>query len=309
LAHDRRTGNEQWAWLAAVPDDELDRDWQRVTSSMAISLQAVTPPTAQRVGDLVVYCGARTGVLSGVGEVVGEPRQQSDEPTQWRLRILVHLLLDRGRAPSIAQAGMRPPHFHTRLDSAEYLRLRELMLSAAVSLGIADAPTPVQPPLATLASDAESPGGPANGSAGDQRTGDEPWAWLAAVPEEALDRDWERVTSSMTVSLQAASLPTMQRLGDLVVYCGAGTGVLTGVGEVVGEPLHTPDAPTHWRLRVLPQLLLDRRLAPSIAQAGMQPPRLPTRLDSEPYSRVRELMLSAAVPLGVEGGSNMQRLG
>jgi hypothetical protein len=134
LAHDRRTGNEPWAWLAAVPDDDLDRDLDRVRSSLVISLVASSLPSLQRVGDLVVYCRASTGVITGVGEVVGEPHRKEDDPATWRIRVRPHLLLDRGPAPSIAEAGMRPSRLQTRLEPAQYLRLRELALSAAVPL-------------------------------------------------------------------------------------------------------------------------------------------------------------------------------
>ena len=303
MAHDRRTGTEPWAWLAAVPEGELDRDWQRVASSMAVSVQTASPPTAQRIGDLVIYCGATTGILAGVTEVVGEAQQDPDEPTRWRLRILPHLLLDRSHAPSIAHAGIEPPRTATRLHTDECLRLRELMLSAAVPLGVDTRSRSAEPTRSRAERDPGSPTADENGWGHDRRTGDEPWAWLVAVSDEELDRDWHRVTSSIAVTLRAATLPATQRVGDLVVYHGASTGVIAGVGEVVGEPHQQRDAPAQWRLRVLPRLLLDRSHAPSIVEAGMQPRRLPVRLDTDPYARLRELMLSAAVPLATEAGS------
>jgi hypothetical protein len=134
VAHDQRIGDEAWAWLSAVPDEDLDRDWQRVTESMAVTLDAAGWPASQRIGDLVVYCGAGTGVLAGVGEIVGRRQAAEDAPGRWRMSVLPRVVLDRTRAPSIAEVGMRPQNLHMGLDSDPYLRLRELVLSAAVPL-------------------------------------------------------------------------------------------------------------------------------------------------------------------------------
>src|SRR3954447_24512477 len=94
VAHDRRTGGEPWAWLAAIPTETLDRDWHRVRERIAVTLQHQSTQPSQRVGDLVVYCGASTGVLAGVTEIVDAPRGA-------RLRVIPRLVLDRTRAPSI----------------------------------------------------------------------------------------------------------------------------------------------------------------------------------------------------------------
>jgi hypothetical protein len=134
LAHDRRTGNEPWAWLAAVPDEDLDRDLDRVRSSLVITLVASSLPSLQRAGDLVVYCRTSTGAITGIGEVAGAPHRKDDDPANWRIRVRPHLLLDRGPAPLIAEAGMRASRLQTQLEPDQYLRLRELALSAAVPL-------------------------------------------------------------------------------------------------------------------------------------------------------------------------------
>jgi hypothetical protein len=304
LAYDRRIGQEPWAWLAPIPDEELERDWARVTSRMTLSVEATASADKQRVGDLVVYCGGGSGTIVGVGEVVDEPREIPDRPAQWRVRVLPHLILDRSRAPSVALAGMQPPRPHRRLESDEYLRLRGMILSAAVVLEVEPASTSVQPPMQAAGTD---PGSPAGMETQSEAMGSEPSAWLAAIPDEQLDRDLERVMSRVVLSLPAALLPSLQRVGDLVVYCGARTGTLAGVGEVVAEPQDTPDGPAQWRLRVLPRLLLDRARAPSLGQAELEPPRLPRHLDVGPYARLRELMLSAAVALGREAAPTARR--
>jgi hypothetical protein len=69
-----------------------------------------------------------------------------------------------------------------------------------------------------------------NGSAHDQRIGQEPWAWLAPISDEELSRDWARVTAHMTLSLEADLSADRHRGGDLVVYCG-GDGEESGVNE------------------------------------------------------------------------------
>jgi hypothetical protein len=125
---------------------------------------------------------------------------------------------------------------------------------------------------------------------------DPPAAWVAAVPDADLDRDWQRVMERVAISLDAASVPTLQRVGDLVVYCAVETGVLVGVGEVVGEPMPASGDATRRRLRILPRLLLDRSRAPAVSEAGMSPRRLQTRLEPEPYRRLRDLVTSAALP-------------
>lgn len=295
MAHDQRIGDEAWAWLSAVPDEALDRDWQRVTESMAVTLDVTGSPASQRIGDLVVYCGAGTGVLAGVGEIVGRRQAAEDAPGRWRLRVLPRVVLDRTRAPSIAEVGIRPQSLHMGLDSDPYLRLRELVLSAAVPL-VGESSARAASVSPTSAGEEQGNG---KGPDDDDRTGDEPWAWLAAVHEDDLDRDWSRVMERIAVTLDASSLPALQRVGDLVVYCGSGTGVVVGVGEVVGEPqVAEGGGPTQRRLRVLPRLLLDRTRAPSIADLGMRPRSLQLRLDPDPYERLRQLVLSAALPLG-----------
>jgi hypothetical protein len=267
VAHDRRADDEPWAWLAAVGSEELDRDWQRVRESMAITFAHDSGQPSQSAGDLVFYCGAQTGVLAGVAEIAGTP-----EPS--RLKVIPQLVLDRTRAPSVAEAGLQPPAEHTRLDGDQYARLRALALSAAVPL-------------------ADASGGV--GATAPTRREAQPTAWLAAVPEEDLDRDWERVMERVAVTLDASSVPTLQRVGDLVVYCAADTGVLAGVGEVVGEPQRAEGEATRRRLKILPRLLLDRTRAPSVSEAGMSPRRLQTHLEPEPYRRLRELIISAAL--------------
>lgn len=108
------------------------------------------------------------------------------------------------------------------------------------------------------------------------------------------------------MSLAAATLPALQRVGDLVVYCGATTGILVGVGEIVGEPHRKRDEPGSWRVRVTPRLLLDRDRAPSLAQTGIQPPRLPRRLEPKDYEELRALMSPAAVPLAAGAASKVE---
>lgn len=299
MAHDRRIGHEPWVWLAPIPDEELERDWPRVTSHMTLSAGPAASAGNERVGDLVVYCGG-SGTIMGVGEVVEESHERADRPGEWRIGVLPHLILDRRRAPSVALAGMEAPRPHRRLHRDEYVRLRGLILSAAVALEAESGPASAHPPVGAPGTD---PGGRAET---ETRSGSESSAWLAAIPDDVLDRDLEQITSRVALSLQAASLPSLQRVGDLVVYCGARTGTLVGVGEVVGEPRHTPEGPAQWRLRVLPRLLLDHARAPSMGQAGLEPPRLPRQLDASPYARLRELMLSAAVALGREPAPTAQ---
>jgi hypothetical protein len=268
MAHDRRVDDEPWAWLAAVRSDELDRDWERVRESMAVSFAHEGGDAAQRRGDLVFYCGADSGALAGVAEIA-----DASEPS--RMTVIPQLVLDRSRAPSLAGAGVERSERHTRLDSDAYARLRAAVLSAAVPLSDA---------LGRSAATAPAP------------TGSEPAAWVAAVPDADLDRDWQRVMERVAITLDAATVPTLQRVGDLVVYCAAETGVLVGVGEVVGEPLAAEGEATRRRLKILPRLLLDRNRAPSVSEAGMSPRRLQTRLEPEPYRRLRELVISAALP-------------
>ena len=99
----------------------------------------------------------------------------------------------------------------------------------------------------------------------------------------------------VAITLEGSSLPSLQRVGDLVVYCAADSGVLAGVGEIVGEPQVADGDTTRWRLKILPRLLLDRARAPSVTEAGMSPRRTQTRLEPEPYRRLRELVISAAL--------------
>jgi hypothetical protein len=271
MAHDRRVDDEPWAWLAAVTGDELDRDWERVRARMTVSFAHQGTDASQRRGDLVFYCGADSGALAGVAEIA-ETSESS------RQTVLPQLVLDRSQAPSIADAGVERPERHTRLDRDAYSRLRAAVLSAAVPLSDTFGETGATA-SASMATDA--------GTA----------AWLAAVPDDDLDRDWQRVMERVAVTLDASTVPTLQRVGDLVVYCAAQTGALAGVGQVVGEPLATDGDATRRRLKILPRLLLDRDRAPSVSEAGMSPRRLQTRLDPEPYGRLRELVISAALPL------------
>ncbi len=267
MAHDRRVDDEPWAWLAAVRSEELDRDWQRVRASMAVTFAHEGADPSQRAGDLVFYCGADSGLLAGVAEIV-------DTSEHSRLTVIPELVLDRSRAPSIADSGLQRPERHTRLDRDAYVRLRELVLAAAVPLegaagsAAATAPTPTETELV---------------------------AWLAAVPDLDLERDWQRVMERVAITLEGSSVPSLQRVGDLVVYCAADSGVLAGVGEIVGEPQVADGDTTRWRLKILPRLLLDRARAPSVAEAGMSPRRTQTRLEPEPYRRLRELVISAAL--------------
>lgn len=127
------------------------------------------------------------------------------------------------------------------------------------------------------------------------------------MPDEAVERDVHRAQTTKAMSLAAAMLPALQRIGDLVVYCGATTGILVGVGEIVGEPHRKPDEPGSWRVRVTPRLILDRDRAPSLAQAGVQPPRLPRRLEPEEYEHLHELMLPAALALEARVASQVER--
>jgi hypothetical protein len=142
LAHDRRIGHDPWTWLVGISDEELDREWQRVASHTAVSVHALSVPALQRVGDLVIYCGATSGALTGIGEIVGEPQRRSDDDRTWRLRVLPRLLLDRDRGPSMADAGLAGLQAPTagrqrQLEREQYLRLRELMLAVAVPLDAA----------------------------------------------------------------------------------------------------------------------------------------------------------------------------
>jgi len=302
VAHDRRIGRERRAWLTTVPEEDVERDWDRVASAMAVSVQMTDLSSEQRVGDLVVYCGLSTGVMTGVAQVVGEPHQRSHDPPGWRIRMLTLLLLDRHIAPSIAAAGSEPPRSPTHLDPSRYRRVRELLLSAAVPLDREAASTGVDSASGgsrgprTTAADADISATRADGSAEDKRIDDEQWAWLTPFSEEQLDRDWDRVQSAMAISLDAAVLPTLLRVGDLVVYCRSATGFIAGIGTVVREPRPGAHA-AGWRLRVVPQLVLSRGTEPSIEEAGIRPPRLPLHLESDTYDRVREVILSAAVSL------------
>jgi hypothetical protein len=259
---------EPRAWLAAIPSDELDRDWQRVRSSMAVTFVHEGADPSQRAGDLVFYCGADSGVLAGVVEITGTSESS-------RLTVIPELVLDRARAPSIADSGLDRPGRHTRLDRDAYVRLRELVLSAAVPLDAAEG--------ASATSEAAAPSKSA------------PTAWLAPVPDSDLDSGWPRMMERVAITLDASSVPTLQQVGDLVVYCVADTGVLAGVGEVVGEPRVAGAGPTQWRLKILPRLLLDRARSPSVREAGMSPRRLQTHLEPGPYQRLRELIVSVAL--------------
>jgi hypothetical protein len=283
-----------------IPDEEMIREWDRVRSAMRVSLQTDLP-SDQRVGDLVVYCGSVTGVIVGVGQVAGEPRQREADTSGWRIRILPILVMDRHIAPSILAAGSDPPQTPARLDPGRYRRVRDLILSAAVPLDPEAAPSGARsgaggPDAAPdVIGEGDIPATGAEGGAQDRRIDDEPWAWLTSVSEEQLERDWDRVRAAMAISVDAAILPTMLDVGDLVVYCGSDTGIIAGIGELIQGPREAGAA--DWRMPVAPRLLLDRVTAPSIDEAGVRPPRLPMRLESEPYSRVRDLILAAAVPL------------
>ena len=266
MAHDRRVDNERWAWLAAVRSEELDRDWQRVRSSMAVTLAHEGADDSQRPGDLVFYCGADSGALAGVAEIVGTETSRST--------VIPQLVLDRSVAPSIADALLHRPDRDIRLDWGAFVRLRDLALSAAVPLEAAEGTT-----TTTTSTPSQS----------------QPTAWLAALPDADLERDWQRVMDRVAITLEASSVPTLQRVGDLVVYCAADSGVLAGVGEVVGEPRVAGAGPTQWRLRILPRLVLDRARSPSVTEAGLSPRRLQTRLEPEAYQRLRELIISVAL--------------
>jgi hypothetical protein len=99
------------------------------------------------------------------------------------------------------------------------------------------------------------------------------------------------------MSLRKESVPALMRVGDLVVYFTREDGTLVGVGQVVGEPHRKTEEPGSFRVRVLPQLILDRESAPSLADAAVEAPRLSRHLEPKTYHALRELMLSAAVPL------------
>jgi hypothetical protein len=147
VAHDRRIGHDPWTWLVGISDEELDREWQRVASHTAVSVHAITLPALQRVGDLVVYCGATSGALTGIGEIVGEPQRKSDDDRMWRLRVLPRVLLDRDRGPSMDDAGvpgLQAPSAgrQRQLEREQYLRLREVMLAVAVPLDAAPTTQP-----------------------------------------------------------------------------------------------------------------------------------------------------------------------
>jgi hypothetical protein len=140
------------------------------------------------------------------------------------------------------------------------------------------------------------------GLAHDRRVGHEPWAWLVGISDEDLDREWHRVASHTAVSVHALRVPALQRVGDLVVYCGSTSGALTGIGEIVGEPHRKSDDDPMWRLRVLPRLLLDRDRGPSMDDAGLAGLQALSagrqrQLEREQYLRLRELMLAVAVRL------------
>lgn len=137
----------------------------------------------------------------------------------------------------------------------------------------------------------------------DRRVGEERWSWLAPIPDEAVARGIDRARTSEVMSVAATALPAVQRPGDLVVYCGATTGILVGVGEIVGEPDREPDEPGRWRVPVTPRLLLDQDRAPSLADAGVPPPRLPRRLEPGDYKGLRDLMLPASMPF--EAGATL----
>jgi hypothetical protein len=258
---------------------------------MAVTLGPGSAHASQRVGDLVVYCGVATGVLAGVAEIAGTSEAVEGSSGQSRLTVIPRVVLDRTRAPSISDAGMRAPEPQMRLGADGYRRLRELVLSAAVPL--VDSRGALVAPAPTALDDHADSAAPE----GEARTGDEPWAWLGAVGDDDLDRDWQRVMDRMAVTLEASSVPTLQNVGDLVVYCAAGTGLVAGVGEVVGEPRVVEGGQDRRRLRILPRLVLDPTHAPSVTQAGISPRRLQMRLETEPYRRLRELIVSAALPL------------
>src|SRR5437660_1518619 len=93
----------------------------------------------------------------------------------------------------------------------------------------------------------------------DQRDPDprSPGDWIAPVSDEAVPRTLQVAKEGEPLSAGATSLPAMQRPGDLIVYCGARTGVIFGVAEVAGEPIRKEDEHGTWRVRVTPRLILD----------------------------------------------------
>ena len=64
--------------------------------------------------------------------------------------------------------------------------------------------------------------------------------WLAKVPDEAVDQVADLAETGKAMSLAAALLPSLQRVGDAVVYCGESNGILVGIGEVAGDPHRKP---------------------------------------------------------------------
>jgi hypothetical protein len=135
-------------------------------------------------------------------------------------------------------------------------------------------------------------------SAHDQRSGDERWYWIAPVSDEAVPRTLQVAKEGEPLSAGATSLPAMQRPGDLIVYCGARTGVIFGVAEVAGEPIRKEDEHGTWRVRVTPRLILDREHAPSLGPLGIDPPRRPLQLEPEEYKRIYEQMAASAAVVG-----------
>ena len=124
--------------------------------------------------------------------------------------------------------------------------------------------------------------------------------WLAKVPDEAVDQVADLAETGKAMSLAAALLPSLQRVGDAVVYCGESNGILVGIGEVAGDPHRKPSEPGAWRIRVIPRLIVDRTRAPSITETGMQPPRLPRRLEPHEFEQLQALMTPAAASLDTE---------
>ncbi len=127
----------------------------------------------------------------------------------------------------------------------------------------------------------------------DRRIGVERWYWLANLPEEALDWDLELQKEGTGVSLEARSLPALQRVGDLVVYVSASSGTLLGIGEIMERPYWRSDGSGSWRVRTKPRFVAEIDRAPTLDDVGMEIPRLTRQIEKSQYERLERLIASA----------------